>query len=57
MDIRHHFIKDHVEKKNKRMEKIHIDRQQVDILAKPLAEARFRGLSIELGLLDPGDAS
>lgn len=38
------FIRDHVEKKNIKMKKIHTDKQKVNILTKPLVEARFRDL-------------
>ena len=39
------------------MEKTHTDHRRTDILTKPLAEGRFKELSVELGLLDPTDPS
>lgn len=54
VDVRNHFIRDYVEKKDIRMEKIHTDIQRADILTKSLADARFHNLSVELGLLDFG---
>ena len=53
IDIRHHFIRDHAEKKDITMEKIHTDIQRADIFTKPLVEARFKMLCELLGLLDP----
>ena len=44
-----------MEKKHIRMEKVQTERQRADILTNPLAEARFRELSAELGLLEAKD--
>ena len=52
INIRHHFIRDHVEKNDIRIEKIATESQRADILTKPLAESRFKELCLELGLLD-----
>ena len=41
IDIRHHFILDHVEKNDVLIEKIHTDIQRADIFTKPLVESRF----------------
>jgi hypothetical protein len=53
IEIRHHFIRDHVEKKDVVLVKINTDIQRADILTKPLAQERFNMLCVELGLLDP----
>ena len=50
IDIRYHFLRDHVEKGE-----IHVvgtDIQLADIFTKPLDEARFCRLRRELGILD-----
>ena len=52
VDERHHFIRDHVEKKNVAIVKIHTDIQRADILTKPLVEERFKMLCGKLGLLN-----
>ena len=51
IDIRHHFIRDHVEKKDITVEKIHTEIQRADILTKPLLEERFNMLCGKLGML------
>ena len=52
IDIRHHFIREHVEKKNVRIEYVSTESQLADILTKPLAEARFTQLRAELGMIE-----
>ena len=51
IDIRHHFIRDHVEKKNVRLEYEPTETNTADILTKALAETRFNELRIKLGMI------
>jgi cystathionine beta-lyase family protein involved in aluminum resistance len=52
IDIRHHFIRDHQQKRDIAIESIGIDDQLVNILTKPLDEKRFCKLRNELNILD-----
>ncbi|XP_075492490.1 uncharacterized protein LOC142530542 [Primulina tabacum] len=52
IDIRHHFIRVHVMKKEIRLEYVHTDKQTADIFTKPLPEAKFSHFRNMLGLID-----
>ncbi|KAK6146377.1 hypothetical protein DH2020_020246 [Rehmannia glutinosa] len=52
IDVRYHFIRDHVEKKDITMEYISTDKQLADIFTKTLCESRFEELKNELGLIE-----
>ncbi|KAK6158984.1 hypothetical protein DH2020_006298 [Rehmannia glutinosa] len=52
IDVRYHFIRDHVEKKDITLEYISTDKQLADIFTKPLCESRFEELKHELGLIE-----
>ena len=52
IDVRYHFIRDHVEKKNVRIEYVRTEKQIADIFTKPLSEARFIELRNELGMIE-----
>ena len=52
IDVRYHFIRDHVEKKNVRIEYVRTEKQIADIFTKPLSETRFMELRTELGMLE-----
>ncbi|KAK6120416.1 hypothetical protein DH2020_045841 [Rehmannia glutinosa] len=52
IDVRYHFIRDHVEKKDITLEYISTDKQLADIFTKPLCESRFEELKNELGLIE-----
>ena len=49
IDIRYHFLRDHVEKGDLHIDHVGIDLQLADIFTKPLDEARFCRLRHELG--------
>ncbi|KAK6153338.1 hypothetical protein DH2020_012977 [Rehmannia glutinosa] len=51
IDVRYHFIRDHVEKKDITLEYISTDKQLADIFTKPLCESRFEELKHELELI------
>ncbi|KAK6158638.1 hypothetical protein DH2020_005952 [Rehmannia glutinosa] len=51
IDVRYHFIRDHVEKKDITLEYISTDKKLADIFTKPLCESRFEELKNELGLI------
>ena len=51
IDIRHHFLRDHVEKKNIIIEYEPTETNTADILTKALAESRFNDLRIRLGMI------
>ncbi|KAK6160669.1 hypothetical protein DH2020_004050 [Rehmannia glutinosa] len=52
IDVRYHFIRDRVEKKDITQEYISTDKQLGDIFTKPLCESRFEELKNELGLIE-----
>ncbi|KAK6151791.1 hypothetical protein DH2020_014426 [Rehmannia glutinosa] len=52
IDVRYHFIRDHVEKKDITLEYISTDKQLADIFTKTLCESRFEELKHELGLIE-----
>ncbi len=53
IEIRYHFIRDHVQNGNICIEHICTEKQLADIFTKPLSEDRFCTLRRELGICDP----
>ena len=51
IDIRHHFIRDHVEKDDVKLERVDTLDQIADIFTKPLPFAQFSALRLKLGML------
>jgi len=52
IDIRHHFLRDHVAKADISLENVGTENQLADIFTKPQDEARFCMLKNELNVLD-----
>ena len=52
IEIRHHFLRDHAQKGDIRLEFIPSEDQIADILTKPLSEASFCKIRKLMGLLD-----
>ncbi|GJW89087.1 retrovirus-related pol polyprotein from transposon TNT 1-94 [Tanacetum coccineum] len=52
IDIRYHFIRDHILKSDIKLHFVPIDLQLADIFTKPLAEPSFTRLVAELGMLN-----
>ena len=52
IDIRHHFLRDHVAKNDISLEGVRTEDQLADIFTKPLDEATFYRLRNELNVLD-----
>jgi len=52
IDIRHHFLRDHVNNGSIKLEHIDTELNIADIFTKPLSSERFCKLRIELGMLD-----
>jgi hypothetical protein len=52
IDIRHHFLRDHVAKNDISLEGVRNENQLADIFTKPLDEATFCRLRSELNVLD-----
>ena len=52
IDIRHHFLRDHVAKIDILLEGVRTNDQLADIFTKPLDEATFCRLRIKLNVLD-----
>jgi hypothetical protein len=53
--VRHHFLRDHVEKGEIEMKFIDTERQLTDIFTKPLDSSHFASLRGELGVCHPYD--
>jgi hypothetical protein len=52
IDIRHHFLRDHVSKGDIKINGVSTDDQLADIFTKPLDESRFCELRNELNVID-----
>jgi hypothetical protein len=52
IDIRHHFLRDHVAKNDISLEGVRSEDQLADIFTKPLDKATFYRLRSELNVLD-----
>ena len=55
IDIRYHFLRDHVSNDDISLTYVGTKHQLADILTKPLDEPRFVELRGELGILDPNN--
>ena len=54
IELRYHFIREHVEKKDICLDHVPTDRQIADIFTKPLDETKFNFFKLELGMLNMG---
>jgi len=52
IEIRHHFIRDHVQKEDCEIKFVKTENQLANLFTKPLARDRFNKLRTELGILD-----
>ena len=52
IEIRHHFIRDHIQKGDIEIMFVKTENQLADLFTKPLARYRFNKLITELGILD-----
>ena len=52
IDVRHHFLRDHVEKGDIVLNFVPTNSQVADIFTKPLSEDRFNVLRLEFGMLN-----
>jgi hypothetical protein len=50
LEVRHHFLRDHVEKGDIKMRYINTERQLADIFTKPLDASRFATLQGKIGV-------
>ncbi|KAI9120220.1 hypothetical protein K1719_008868 [Acacia pycnantha] len=55
IDVRHHFIRDHVQKKDVKVMFIPTHLQLADIFTKPLAKEQFVFIRRELGMVNPNE--
>lgn len=53
IEIRHHFIRDHVQSGDIVIEYIDTSKQLANIFTKPLAKESFYYIRRELGIIDP----
>ena len=52
IEVRHHFIRDHVEKGNINLAKVHTNDNVANILTKAMDEKRFELLRAMLGMIN-----
>jgi hypothetical protein len=52
-EVKHHFLRDHVEKGDTEKRYINTERQLADIFTKPLDASRFAALQGEIGVCHP----
>jgi hypothetical protein len=52
VDIRHHFLRDHLSKGDVKIDGVSTDDQLADIFTKPLDESRFCKLRNDLNVID-----
>ena len=57
IDIRHHFLRDHVLKNDVKLEFVDTHYELADIFLKPLARELFYKIRRELGILDENGTS
>ena len=55
IDVRHHFLRDHVQKKDVKVEFIPTHQQLADIFTKPLGNEQFSFIRRELGMVNPNE--
>ena len=53
IDIRHHFLRDNIQKGNISIEKVYTEDNIADILTKPLKREPLNLLRLGLGLMEP----
>jgi hypothetical protein len=53
LERRHHFLRDHIEKRDIEIRYIDIERQLDDIFTKPLDSSRFADLQEKIGVSHP----
>jgi hypothetical protein len=53
LDVRHHFLRDYVEKRDIEMRYINTERQLANIFTKPLDASHFVALQGEIGVCHP----
>jgi hypothetical protein len=53
LEVRHHFLRDHMEKRDIEMRYIDTKRQLADIFTKPLDASHFAALRGEIGICYP----
>ena len=57
IDIRYHFLRDHVQNGDISLEFIDTNNQLADIFTKPLSEERLNFIKYELGMIDGSSLS
>ena len=52
IEVRHHFLRDHIQKGDISLDFIGTEHQLADIFTKPLSNDRFRDIRRDIGFLD-----
>ena len=55
IDVRHHFIRDHVQKKDVKVQFVPTQQQLADIFTKPLGVDQFTFIRGDLGMVNPNE--
>ena len=55
IDVRHHFIRDHVQKKDVKVQFVPTQHQLADIFTKPLGADQFAYIRGNLGMVNPNE--